>query len=76
MPFFNEQRMKRELKQALLNAKLKLIDEYKLDEGLSAEKQTERLLELESELMSQELNRVFYTWLTDLERELKGENNL
>lgn len=62
--------MLKELTNAIINSKKRLTEEYKIDRGVSTEKQTEKLLELEARLFAEETIPIFYQWLDNLKQEV------
>jgi hypothetical protein len=69
----NIQEMQRQLRKAIYDSKTRLVSEYKLDLGLSPEQQVQRLIETESDLLAEEVNRVIYNWLDKLEKKFDSE---
>ena len=62
----NDQEMNLQLRQAIRTSKKRLVTEYTPDDSLSVAKQTEKLLEMDSDLLAEEMTKVFVIWLSKI----------
>ena len=65
--------MQRELRKSIYDSKARLVSEYKLDSALSSEQQVQKLIETESDFLAEEMNKVLYNWLSNLENKFQAE---
>jgi hypothetical protein len=71
----NDQEMNLQLRQAIRTAKKRLVSEYTADDSLSVERQTEQLLEMESDLLAEEMTKVFVIWLGKIYTKIESLKN-